>query len=410
MRLSMKKNKKIALFGNSNNNFFSLARYLRDRGYNVDLFLCNNELPHFHPSCDSYSLDFIHYTFLLPFGNLYWFLEEIEGIKKNEEILKRIRKYDVIFANGPSVAYLSYFDIPIDFFVPYGMDLVSYPFYVQSANPNHRKHLDTFSFHQNKGIKESKKLLSTEDVLNVAAYEQSIMELGLTSKVIAFKTFPYIYMDIYQRAVIPKFFNSSYWAEDFYSLTKDTQFVVFHHARHSWKSVREEGRLVADKCNDRVLQAFAAFVKDNKKYKPKLLTFEYGSDINASKQMVEELGIQNYVQWLPIMNRKDIMVGLYYASCATGQFHIGCIGGGVQSEALVASVPLIHYVNPLKYNLKEIYPFVQAKEIGEIQRGFESCFKNPKKNQDKANEALKWMQKEMSFAVNTICELIEDSS
>ncbi|MDE6958567.1 MAG: hypothetical protein K2O80_03305, partial [Helicobacter apodemus] len=255
-----------------------------------------------------------------------------------------------------------------------------------------------------------KKLLSTEDVLNVAAYEQSIMELGLTSKVIAFKTFPYIYMDIYQRAVIPKFFNSSYWAEDFYSLTKDTQFVVFHHARHSWKSVREEGRLVADKCNDRVLQAFAAFVKDNKKYKPKLLTFEYGSDINASKQMVEELGIQNYVQWLPIMNRKDIMVGLYYASCATGQFHIGCIGGGVQSEALVASVPLIHYVNPLKYNLKEIYPFVQAKEIGEIQRGFESCFKNPKKNQDKANEALKWMQKEMSFAVNTICELIEDSS
>ena len=40
--------KKIALIGNMNNNFFSIARYLRDRSYQADLFLID-ELDHFLP-------------------------------------------------------------------------------------------------------------------------------------------------------------------------------------------------------------------------------------------------------------------------------------------------------------------------------------------------------------------------
>ena len=96
----MKKNKKIALIGNSNNNFFSLTRFLKDKGYEADLFLCNNELSHFHPSNDTYSLDFMQYTFRLPFGNLYWFLDEIEMLQKNKHIMQKFSNYDVIFACG----------------------------------------------------------------------------------------------------------------------------------------------------------------------------------------------------------------------------------------------------------------------------------------------------------------------
>ena len=321
----MSKSKKIALIGNSNNNFFSLVRFLRDRGFCADLFLLNNELSHFHPSCDTYSLDFMDYTYCLPFGNCYWFGDEIEGLKKDKSAILTLKDYDVIFACGSSLAYLEAFDIGVDFFVPYGMDLVHYPFFVPSANPNHRAHLDAFCDLQRQAILRSRYVLSTQDILGVTEYKESIEKLQCKTKTIVFKTFPYIYDKIYAKSTIPKYFSRSYWAEDFLKFKRNSQFLVFHHERHTWRSCA--GR-VGDKRNDKMFRGFAEALPQIKTLKPKILTFEYGDDVFWSKALIKELGIEKYVKWLPLMNRKDIMVGLHCANVATGQFRIGCVGGG----------------------------------------------------------------------------------
>lgn len=397
--------KKIALLGNSNNNFFAFARYLIDANYEVSLFLLNNEMSHFHPSADTYSLDFIKYTYRLPFGNLYWFLDEVDKFK-GHSALEQIKKNDIIFACGQSLAYLEFFNIKIDFFVPYGMDLVNYPFFVPSANPNHRKHLDIFSGLQRQSIMKSRYILSTEDIFGIPEYKSSIVKLEGISKTITFKTFPYIYEKIYRRSVIPNFFNCSYWYRDFLKFKEEAQLLIFHHARHTWKS--SAGKL-SDKGNDKVFRALAMLLKEIKKTNPKILTFEYGEDYLETKQLTYELGIEKYVQWLPLMNRKDIMVGLHCADIATGQFYTGCMGGGVQTEALVASVPLVHYINTNKYEVSELYPFIQAKEDFELASFFEKYLSNPKKYKIIGEEAGQWIQKEMRRSVSGIIKLIENN-
>ena len=379
-------------------------RYLHDEGYDADLFVCNNELHHFSPSCDTYSLDFMNYTYKLPFGNLYWFLNEIEKIK-NDPIIEQIKQYDIIFANGPSMAYLEFLGIKVDFFVPYGMDLVDYPFFVSSANPNHRQHLDAFSALQRQSIMRSSYILSTEDILGIKEYKDSIIKLESISKVITFRTFPYIYEKIYRKNTIVNFFNCSYWYRDFLKFKEESQFIIFHHARHTWKS--SKGQL-SDKGNDKVFKALAFLLKEIKKLNPKILTFEYGDDYLDTKKLTYELGIEKYVQWLPLMNRKDIMVGLYCADIATGQFNVGCMGGGVQTEALVTSTPLVHYINENKYNLAELYSFIQARDAFEIADSFANYLANPKKYQKMAEEANKWLQEEMYQAIYKICDLIEE--
>ncbi|MFN0033419.1 MAG: hypothetical protein ACKVUS_00045, partial [Saprospiraceae bacterium] len=48
--------KSIALIGNVNNNFFSIARHLRDRGHEVRLFF-RPAVEHFQPKADTFLLE-----------------------------------------------------------------------------------------------------------------------------------------------------------------------------------------------------------------------------------------------------------------------------------------------------------------------------------------------------------------
>lgn len=394
---------KIALIGNSNNNFFSLIRYLRDRGCDADLFLLNNEMSHFHPSADTYSLDFMKYTYRLSFGSLYWFLNEIEELKRNMDNITFLKKYDIIFACGQSLAYLEYFNINIDFFVPYGMDIVHYPFYVESANPNHRKHLDEFCCYQNNAIRKCKAIVSTLDMLGIGGYRNAVDKLGCVQKLVAFETFPYIYQTIYKRDNIVKNFNKTYWQDDFLKIKEQSECIIFHHARHVW--YKSEGDL-ANKGNDLFFKAFAKALKELKMLKPVVVTFEYGSHVDQTKELIKELDIQEHVVWMPLMNRKDIMVGLYYADIATGQFVIGVMGGGVQTEAIVSATPLIHYIDEAKYNLDDLYPFLQAKGVDDISNAL-GGYVGKKHEYDKIGiEASKWLDHRMEKAVDGIIKLL----
>ena len=76
--------------------------------------------------------------------------------------------------------------------------------------------------------------------------------------------------------------------------------VYFAPARHSWSSVWEDL-----KGNNKYLIAFARFVKE---YKPnvKLITIDKGVDLERSKALIKEHGIEAYIEWLPQLNKTEI--------------------------------------------------------------------------------------------------------
>lgn len=367
---------KIALIGNMNNNLFALTRFLRDNRLDAHLFLLDNEMEHFLPEADTYDLSHLQFTHRLSFGNPYWFYNEVEKVRRfYYDEIKLLKTFDFIIACGSALGFLCYFRIGVDIFIPYGSDVLEYPFFVGSANPNHRIHLDAFCSYQKEAIIGTQHIITTRDFTNVACYNFWIDSLDCADKIQAFDYFPFIYDKIYTPNVIPNFFSASYWFRDFSRLREQNGMLIFAHCRQAWKSVDAQ----TQKGNDKLLEAYACVVKKFRKYNPCLVLFDYGPDVGYSKNKIKDLGVEDFVTWLPKMYRKDIMVGLYFADIACDTFSIGYTMGGVIAEVLIAHKPLISYVDCAKFVGNPLYFHLNAYDKHEIVEQIEEGFLNREK-------------------------------
>ena len=115
--------RRVACIGNMNNNFFSLVRYLRDKGIDAHLLLRNNEFKHFLPEADSYSADYLSYTHQLSWGHVTtWYTTSAHKIESD------LREYDFLIGCGTVPAFLDKAGRNLDLFIPYGSDLYGFPF------------------------------------------------------------------------------------------------------------------------------------------------------------------------------------------------------------------------------------------------------------------------------------------
>ena len=73
---------KIACIGNMNNNMFCIVRYLRDMGYDANLFLLH-EQDVFIPSADSFNDDYLAYTHQLDWYDIWHWNISAKKIKKD---------------------------------------------------------------------------------------------------------------------------------------------------------------------------------------------------------------------------------------------------------------------------------------------------------------------------------------
>jgi glycosyltransferase involved in cell wall biosynthesis len=81
---------------------------------------------------------------------------------------------------------------------------------------------------------------------------------------------------------------------------KSYDIVYFMVARHTWKSVWFDL-----KGNDKFIKAYARFIKD-KKPNVLLLTVEKGNDLEDSKKLIADFGLEGKVEWLKEMNKDGI--------------------------------------------------------------------------------------------------------
>jgi hypothetical protein len=159
-----------------------------------------------------------------------------------------------------------------------------------------------------------------------------------------------------------------------------------------------------------VIRGFANFLKQKPAgYRAKLILFEYGMDVNASKVLIEELGIKNDVVWHQKASRKEIMALLSLADFTCGEFKPGCIGGNTTWEALVSGSCLLHYLNTTftKFDgfLDEPYPFVNVNTPEDISQVFSSFVNEPGKYREIGSEGNKWYLK--YFAGKSVDRYVE---
>ena len=379
-----------------NNNFFAITRYFRDLGVDAHLFLIpQSGHKHFLPENDTHE-DISNAEWIKIFPVNYRPLTYL--LPLTQEKLKTLAEYDRVVACGPAVGLLGRAGIQVDLFIPYGSDLINFPF----------KSKEEFSYNfflllpyliisfwrqrnQFNGIKKAKITISNA---NWEAAKAAIEEIGVFSK-----NLPRLM--IYKEQIPTSVFEQ-------FRFLDQHDFIVFSPTRHLWKTNAEPlpdfDRYGGAKRNDKLIRAFAKLVEEKLFSKPLLLFCEFGADVGFSKLLIEELGIGKYTKWLPLMPRKQLVACISRVTFVADQFRegISATSAGTTNEALAYGTPVITNTNGAIHDKMDPYydaPILDAITEDQIFGYFLDYSKNPKKYVNIGIKSQQWFEENLGMGL-----------
>ncbi len=167
------------------------------------------------------------------------------------------------------------------------------------------------------------------------------------------------------------------------SLTGKKEFTVFSSTRHVWgqsgyRGAKNNFSTGDMKANDRAINAFARFVRE-KDEKARLFMVETGRHVWKSKGLIEALGAESNVTWLPHMPRHELVDWYSWADVVFDQFLIGGMGTAAL-EAIACEVPLITYLYKDGYYFNRVYgevpPVLNCHTEEDIYHALCWCYDN----------------------------------
>lgn len=385
---------KVALVDNMNNNFFALARYLRRFGVEVDLYLIpNRNHRHFDPQMDTW-LDLKNELWIKEFPVTYGASSYIRPIKK--KMCGIFEKYDKIIACGPSLGLFYKSGIVVDLFIPYGSDLFNIPF--ASHKPAYLpKNILHFIFDkyrsrlQRNGIQKSKKIIVNTNwfMAKQALVNMNCRAINLPRIMIYKESRPVLSIQKYN------------WLIDY-------DFSIFSPTRHQWSTNSDPMPDFAAKGgikrNDKLIKAYARLVRDKLIKRPLLLLCAYGADVVDSKKLIDGLNIADYVKWLPLLNRREIIEIMCNVSVVADQFREGmsATSAGTTNEALACGKPVITNTDGANSDPLDPYyssPILQALSEEEIYDWLVRLALSPEFAKKIGSDGEKWFNNNLSFGL-----------
>ena len=389
---------KIGLIGNMNNMNFAIMRYFRDLGADAHLLLNqedgNGISKHFDVSRDTWNLDqwapYIHRSNLCDVphaafnfiqSNILYGYSLFNNINSrnvfipkptlNRKIIDVVSGYDILMGSGISPAMLHRVGRRLDIFYPYsmGIEYLDTPWILsklESDNFFARSMINKVRLRQLDGIKMARNVINFEN--------------GHTYDTLKKYNIDHIRIPIpmvYNREVVPAGYSNEK-LEKTISRIQKSSFKILSHARLMWcrpNSISNENWRLQNKNNDAFIYAFKNLIDSQKEKSPLLILIEYGKDVDQTKKLIHSLGIDQYVEWLPVLDRKDIMLLLSMVDVCSGEFYElpGIIFGGTGWESLAVGTPFINGFNFSDGEFENIYniprpPILAACNEREITR------------------------------------------
>lgn len=383
-----------------NNNHFAVARYLRDAGVDAHVLLMDNEYPHFHPSADCYGElpGFVHQ---LTWGSARSLIRtSIDQVKKD------IAPFDLLVGCGYAPAHCLRARRSLDVFAPYGSDIWEATQF-RLCRPKNIPVIWNAVWRQRWAIGSCR-------VVHMApckSYENNILRFA--PHAIRWREgLPMVYAPMYLTPDPMLVVERSCYGSNFKKVRDESDLMIFSSVRHAWKLPGNDPSL---KGTDRLLQAIAILKKQRPSLRVKLVTFEYGNDVSASRERAKELGISNCICWFPKMSRKDLMAGLLLSDAACGEFYWSYDSSGVILEALVVGKPIVMHRNDEDYVATAppggLCPVRNAKTPEEIAGQLEWIASNRKSAADFGARGREWYNTQIVRpALNRYLALVQGKS
>lgn len=325
---------------NTQNNFYIYAKYLRQYGMDAEVVMGKSivpqdSLPNWH---DSETYDWIHYfdlPYFVPFKN------PVKYLIQTKRLIDFARQFDLIVCSGLAPIWMRWTSKPFIFF-SYGADLDQVALKGWSGIPTQRitffQRIVYFilKHHLVGSLRKAKATVLAPHQIPTAE-KVGLKNLVFLPHIIDIDTFKSLEDREQERQRLRKDLNCD--------------FIVFHPPRQAWLD-----RTVTDcKGNDKVFRAFRRFTQIYKG-RSKLIVINKGWDVEASKQLIKELGITDSVYWSGSLPKK-VMCRLYNASdVVLDQFVVGVLAL-VAIEAMACGTLAMTYVSQAtEDNLYPIMP------------------------------------------------------
>jgi hypothetical protein len=373
---------KICCLGNMNNAPFSTARYLRDRGHDCEVLIYNDEPEHFAPAQDSFNSDYRHFTRQISWGDPAGFLK-----LSKDTIRKDTEGFELIIGNGIAPAVMEKTGKKLDVFAPYGYDLYSLPFY-KIVHPLRIPSYWATAYFQKLGINHSLNIFF--DRTN-GQFENLIGKFSFQGRRVI-SSIPMLYHKEYAEENIVQNEHLHPCISQLQKLRRENDVIFLQHVRQVWKTHIDQW---SSKANDCLIRGYKRFLQTKHSARSKLILFEYGVDVPATKQLIAELGIEDHIVWLPRLARKFIMITLYYADLVIGEMHNSWLTYGALSEALCMGKPYMHKRTDAEFenDYKELYPMLYADSEETVLEGLKRYVDNKEHYQQIGKKGKEWFEK-----------------
>lgn len=160
--------------------------------------------------------------------------------------------------------------------------------------------------------------------------------------------------------------------------------VLFAPARQDWK----------EKGTDKILHAFAK-LRRTTKLRVILLAAEWGNDALQARAYVEQEGLTSEVLWLRPLNRTKLVDCYRAADIVLDQFTLGTYGGKAMLEAMACAKPVImHFDHRLHtWCFAEMPPVCSAQDSEGIYTWLTNLVHDPQTRQEYGRKCRKWLEK-----------------
>jgi hypothetical protein len=355
---------RIACVSNLNQMQFTIARYLERIGHDVTLFLIR-EYKHFLPEMDCYVINDN-----IRIENLDWDSENVASIEP-KTIRDKFSNFDFIIGSEWTPAFLMKGGIRLDVYIPIGTDLIDYPFHFQQKiictswewNVKYRALL------QKRGIqKSSATFVNQNGDMNL---EKAFIKLKYSGKRF-YRSLPTLFLDDFRNSKRNQDSEYLQLENTIIQLKKkrDCLFISSNRVVYQTNNVHNKG-------TDKLLKGVAKFYN---KYGPifYLVMFEYGTDVEAAKNLIKELGIDSCVIWMPLVPRKYLWPVLKHFDLGFGNLIQPSYLSNVSMELCSAGVPVIQFGAPTAKMLANIpvLPYLQVTNDSEIYNILELNYLN----------------------------------
>ena len=382
---------RLALYGNTCNNFFAVGRALR-RASDIDVHLFIDARSEFNqlPESESPELkdaypEWIHKGAYETVAARVW--------PGASPLVRELETFDLVMVSGPGVRLAPFVRRPFVFYVT-GWDLTVSPFPIRFLSRQQgmvSKAAALFGgYWQRRGIAAVRELWSQP----FSPFQTAAQRLHVPPDRIAARYFP-IMIETDRYVCDPAACQSP--DPNVRRLVDNHDFIVFHPSRMMLNRATRYVDTGQWKGNDRLFEGFARFIAANPSARPVLALVDRGAaaDLDAARQVIARLGIERHVAWLEGphaygFDRAELLPLYSVADVVVDEFGIGWFGS-IVVEGLSMGKPVLCYLD--ERVMRQLYPWHPVlspqtpDDIGEV---LTSLYSDPEARRRLGERGRQW--------------------